>query len=106
MINDLKKDYEVRMKKSVDALDGGFAKVRTGRAHPAILKDVMVPYYGADTPLSLPPTSLAAPIVTLTVRSPLAGPIPYSGLKGSEARGPDQVNNVTRISRPQRPSRR
>jgi ribosome recycling factor len=40
------------MKKSVDALDGGFAKVRTGRAHPAILKDVMVPYYGADTPLA------------------------------------------------------
>lgn len=52
MINDLKKDGEVRMKKSVEALEGGFAKVRTGRAHPAILKDVLVPYYGADTPLT------------------------------------------------------
>lgn len=52
MINDLKKDCEVRMKKSVDALDVAFAKVRTGRAHPAILKDVMVPYYGTDTPLN------------------------------------------------------
>ncbi|HMX99377.1 MAG TPA: ribosome recycling factor, partial [Agitococcus sp.] len=31
MINDLKKDCEVRMKKSVDALDVAFAKVRTGR---------------------------------------------------------------------------
>lgn len=52
MINDLKKDGEARMKKSVDALEGAFSKVRTGRAHPAILKDVMVPYYGADTPLA------------------------------------------------------
>ncbi|MGH8493464.1 MAG: ribosome recycling factor [Moraxellaceae bacterium] len=52
MINDLKKDCEVRMRKSVEALEGGFTKVRTGRAHPAILKDVMVPYYGSDTPLT------------------------------------------------------
>lgn len=52
MINDLKKDGESRMKKSVESLEGGFSKVRTGRAHPAILKDVMVPYYGADTPLT------------------------------------------------------
>lgn len=52
MINDLKKDGEARMKKSVDSLESAFSKVRTGRAHPAILKDVMVPYYGADTPLT------------------------------------------------------
>ena len=52
MINDLKKDCEVRMKKSVEALDVAFTKVRTGRAHPAMLKDVMVPYYGMDTPLN------------------------------------------------------
>lgn len=52
MINDLKKDGEARMKKSVESLEGAFTKVRTGRAHPAILKDIMVPYYGADTPLT------------------------------------------------------
>ncbi|HNC85758.1 MAG TPA: ribosome recycling factor [Agitococcus sp.] len=52
MLNDLKKDCEVRMKKSVEALDVAFTKVRTGRAHPAMLKDVMVPYYGMDTPLN------------------------------------------------------
>ncbi|MCB1673393.1 MAG: ribosome recycling factor, partial [Pseudomonadales bacterium] len=52
MINDLKKDCEVRMHKSVESLDVAFSKVRTGRAHPAILKDIMVPYYGADTPLN------------------------------------------------------
>lgn len=51
MINDIKKDAETRMKKSLEALEGAFAKVRTGRAHPSMLKDVTVSYYGADTPL-------------------------------------------------------
>ena len=51
MINDLKKDCEVRMQKTLDALEQAFSRVRTGRAHPSMLKDVMVPYYGSDTPL-------------------------------------------------------
>lgn len=51
MINDLKKDGEARMKKSLESLEGAFSKVRTGRAHPSMLKDIMVPYYGTDTPL-------------------------------------------------------
>ncbi len=51
MISDIKKDAEVRMKKSLEALEHAFKKVRTGRAHPSILDGVMVPYYGSDTPL-------------------------------------------------------
>lgn len=51
MINDLKKDGETRMKKSIESLEHGFGRVRTGRAHPSMLKDIMVPYYGSDTPL-------------------------------------------------------
>ena len=51
MINDLKKDSETRMRKSMESMEQAFAKVRTGRAHPSILKDVMVPYYGSDVPL-------------------------------------------------------
>ncbi len=51
MINDIKKDAETRMKKSLDALEVAFKKIRTGRAHPSILDSVMVPYYGTDTPL-------------------------------------------------------
>ncbi|ENW81047.1 ribosome-recycling factor [Acinetobacter sp. ANC 3929] len=52
MINDLKKDSEQRMQKSLDSLELGFAKVRTGRAHPSILNGVMVSYYGSDVPLN------------------------------------------------------
>jgi ribosome recycling factor len=52
MINDLKKDGESRMKKSIESLEAGFAKVRTGRAHPSMLNGVMVSYYGMDVPLN------------------------------------------------------
>ena len=51
MINEIKKDAQERMKKSLDSLDHAFAKIRTGRAHPSILDSVMVSYYGSDTPL-------------------------------------------------------
>lgn len=40
------------MDKSVDALKSQLSKVRTGRAHPSLLDGIMVPYYGADTPLN------------------------------------------------------
>ena len=52
MINDLKKDGDQRMQKTLESLEQGFAKVRTGRAHPSILNGVMVPYYGSDVPLN------------------------------------------------------
>ncbi|AMW78987.1 ribosome recycling factor [Acinetobacter sp. TGL-Y2] len=52
MINDLKKDAEDRMSKTLDSMEHGFAKVRTGRAHPSILNGVMVSYYGSDVPLN------------------------------------------------------
>ncbi|WP_372611488.1 ribosome recycling factor [Halomonas sp.] len=51
MINDIKKDAESRMKKSLEALHGNFNKIRTGRAHPSILDAVTVDYYGAQVPI-------------------------------------------------------
>ena len=52
MINDLKQVSEQRMQKTLESLEQGFAKVRTGRAHPSILNGVMVSYYGSDVPLN------------------------------------------------------
>lgn len=52
MINDIKKDAEERMSKSVDVLGTNFNKIRTGRAHPSILDGISVSYYGNPTPLS------------------------------------------------------
>lgn len=52
MLNEIQKDAKERMKKSVQSLQQAFARIRTGRAHPSILDDITVDYYGNDTPLS------------------------------------------------------
>ncbi|PIE37824.1 MAG: ribosome recycling factor [Gammaproteobacteria bacterium] len=52
MIDDILKDAESRMGKSAEALDQELARVRTGRAHPSLLENVRVEYYGAETPLN------------------------------------------------------
>jgi len=51
MIDEITQDAETRMKKSVDALHLELAKIRTGRAHPSLLDQVMVDYYGTMTPI-------------------------------------------------------
>lgn len=51
MIADIKKNTELKMKKSVEALKADLGKIRTGRAHTGLLDHVMVDYYGTPTPL-------------------------------------------------------
>ncbi|MFT7724824.1 MAG: ribosome recycling factor [Roseateles sp.] len=51
-IADIKKNAEAKMAKSVEALKGELQKIRTGRAHPGILDQVSVDYYGSMVPLS------------------------------------------------------
>lgn len=46
------KDAQERMKKAIEALGRELAKLRAGRANPAILDRVTVEYYGAETPLN------------------------------------------------------
>ncbi|MDN4500933.1 ribosome recycling factor [Alteromonadaceae bacterium BrNp21-10] len=52
MIEEINKDAAQRMDKSLSALKSQLSKVRTGRAHPALLDSIMVSYYGTDTPLN------------------------------------------------------
>lgn len=52
MINEIKQDAESRMGKSVQALRGEIAKIRTGRAHPSFIEHVKVDYYGTETPIT------------------------------------------------------
>jgi ribosome recycling factor len=51
LIDELLKDAEGRMAKSVESSRGELATVRTGRASPHLLDRIMVDYYGAQTPL-------------------------------------------------------
>ena len=43
---------EERMEKTIEHLEDEFAKIRAGRANPAILNDIKVDYYGAATPIN------------------------------------------------------
>tara|TARA_A100001037_G_C15112635_1_gene619775 strand:- start:1323 stop:1880 length:558 start_codon:yes stop_codon:yes gene_type:complete len=52
MIDDIHKDANSRMAKSIEALEVAFAKIRTGRANPSLLDTVSVDYYGNATPLN------------------------------------------------------
>jgi len=52
VIADILSDAESRMGKSVDSLRNELVKIRTGRAHPSLLDQIMVDYYGTDTPIN------------------------------------------------------
>lgn len=67
MIDDIKKDAESRMKKSLEALHANFNKIRTGRAHASILDSVTVEYYGSQVPLNQVASINAEDARTLTV---------------------------------------
>ena len=51
-IADIKKNAEAKMAKSVESLKGELQKIRTGRAHPGLLDQVSVDYYGSLVPIS------------------------------------------------------
>lgn len=51
MLEDIQKDAEQRMRKSVDALRKEFSRIRTGRAHTGLLDHIQVEYYGSHVPV-------------------------------------------------------
>lgn len=79
MINDILKDSEERMKKSVQALELAFNRIRTGRAHPGLLDSVRVDYYGSEMPISQ-----VANIVVEDARTLMISPWEKKMLQGIE----------------------
>jgi len=51
-IADIKNTAQTKMAKSVEAFKAELQKIRTGRAHPGILDQVHVDYYGSMVPIS------------------------------------------------------
>lgn len=52
MIDEVFADVKERMTKAVESARENFATVRTGRANPSLLQNLLVDYYGTPTPLS------------------------------------------------------
>jgi len=51
-IVEIKHTAEQKMAKSVEAFKNELQKIRTGRAHPGLLDQVQVDYYGSNVPIS------------------------------------------------------
>ena len=51
-IDDIKKTAEQKMGKTIEAFKNELHKIRTGRAHPGLLDQVHVDYYGSSVPIS------------------------------------------------------
>ena len=52
MIETIYKDANTRMKKSIEVIKQDLAKIRTGRATPALLDHIIVDYYGSSVPVA------------------------------------------------------
>jgi len=104
LIDELLADAGERMRKCVDATNGEFSSVRTGRASPALLDRVHVDYYGSSTPLKQLATINAAEAQMLTVQ-----PFDKSTLKAIEkgiteanlGLTPNNDGNIIRLVIPQ-----
>ena len=104
MINEIIKDAEIRMGKSIESLNIALAKVRTGRAHPSLLEHITVDYYGAQTPLSQVASIGVEDARTLTVtpwEAPLVQAIEKAIMNSDLGLNPNSAGTVIRIPMPQ-----
>ncbi len=66
-MDEIRNDAKTRMGKSIDALEQSLSKIRTGRAQTSLLDQIVVPYYGNDTPINQVANVAVADSRTLTV---------------------------------------
>lgn len=52
MLNEIQNDTNERMNKTIASLENNFSKIRAGRAHPSLLEQIQVDYYGSMVPIS------------------------------------------------------
>ena len=103
MIDEICADADERMGKSLEALQGVLAKIRTGRANPGLVESILVPYYGSDTPLKQIASITVEDARTLMI-SPwekhIAGDIEKALLKSDLGITPASAGDVIRVPLP------
>ncbi len=103
-VNDIYRDAESRMKKSLEHLHYELTHIRTGRATPALLDVVKVQYYGSPMPLNQVST-ISAPEPRLLVIQPwdkgMIGEIEKAILQSDLGLNPTNDGNVVRVPIPE-----
>jgi ribosome recycling factor len=103
MINDIQKDATTRMGKSIEALKHEFSKIRTGRAHPSLLDQVSVSYYGVDSVISQVANVAVEDARTLSItpwEKNMLGAIEKAILKSDLGLNPSNNGTIIRIPLP------
>lgn len=103
-VQEIFRDAEDRMKKSVEHLHHELTRIRTGRATPALLDVVKVQYYGSVVPINQVST-VSAPEPRLLVIQPwekgMIGEIEKGILQSDLGLNPTNDGNVVRVPIPE-----
>lgn len=103
MINDIQKDAEARMQKSIESVKNELSKIRTGRAHPSLLNHVTVEYYGSEVPLGQVANIAVEDSRTLTVtpwEKPMVQVVEKAIMTSDLGLNPSSAGNVIRVPMP------
>lgn len=103
MLDEFKQDAETRMGKSVESLKNDLVKIRTGRAHPSLLDQITVDYYGSEVPLSQVANVNVADARTLSVtpwEKPMVKVIEKAIINSDMGLNPATAGEVIRIPLP------
>lgn len=103
MLNDIKKNAQERMQKSVEALRFELTKLRTGRATTALVDHLKVNYYGSDMPLTQVASVAIADARSITItpwEKAMVGPIEKAIHASDLGLTPNTAGTVIRINLP------
>ena len=103
MINEIHNDANDRMNKTLASLEGDFSKIRAGRAHPSLLEQIYVEYYGTLVPISQVSNITTEDSRTLKVtpwEKDMVGPIEKAVLTSDLGLNPNSMGQVIRIPLP------
>lgn len=103
MLNDIMKDAETRMKKSVESLRHDLTRLRTGRASTALVDHLKVSYYGSDVPLSQVANVAVADARSITItpwEKTMVAPIEKAILASDLGLTPNTAGTIIRINLP------
>jgi ribosome recycling factor len=103
MLDNIKKDAQTRMQKSVDALKHELQRLRTGRASTALIEPLKVSYYGTDTPITQVANVAIADARSITItpfEKNMVGAVEKAILASDLGLTPTTVGQVIRINLP------
>ena len=103
MLNEIKKDAQARMGKSIESLRHALVKVRTGRANAGLVDSIKVSYYGSDMPLAQVASVAVTDARSITItpwEKQMVGPVEKAILASDLGLTPNTAGTVIRLNIP------